>query len=116
MTTISSRIFDTYWHDIRDCAPISHEEEVDLVRCAKAGASEALGQLASANLRFVVSVARDFQGMGQPLSELISDGNLGTHGGSAALRREAWLPFHHVSPFGGFGSPSCAPSRSGDVW
>jgi RNA polymerase primary sigma factor len=95
VTTVPSRVLDTYWHDIRDCTPVSQEEEVALVRRAKAGDSEALGQLASANLRFVVSVARDFQGAGQPLSELISDGNLGLM--EAALRFDEERGFRFIT-------------------
>lgn len=70
-------LLDSYWHDIRTCEPISREAEVNLVRRAKRGDQSALNQLISANLRFVVTIAKDYRDTGQPLSELISDGNLG---------------------------------------
>ena len=69
MTSLPSRALDTYWHDIRDCTPISQDEEIALTRRARTGDTDALGRLVSANLRFVVSVAREFQATGQPLQE-----------------------------------------------
>jgi RNA polymerase primary sigma factor len=73
----NSAVLNSYWHDIRHCAPVSREEEVRLVRRAREGDEEALAGLISANLRFVVSVAKEFRATGQPLNELISDGNVG---------------------------------------
>jgi RNA polymerase primary sigma factor len=73
----ASTLLSAYWQDIRQCDPISREEEVDLVRRAREGDDSAMAQLVRANLRFVVSVAKEFRGTGQPLHELISDGNLG---------------------------------------
>ncbi len=73
----NSAVLNSYWHDIRHCTPVSREEEVVLVRRAREGDEEALASLISANLRFVVSVAKEFRATGQPLNELISDGNVG---------------------------------------
>ena len=73
----SSDLLDSYWHDIRKCEPVSRQEEVTLVKRARAGDQQAMNQLISANLRFVVTIAKDYRDTGQPLSELISDGNLG---------------------------------------
>jgi RNA polymerase primary sigma factor len=95
VAALPSRVLDTYWHDIRDCTPITHEEERALVRKARAGDTDALGQLVSANLRFVVSVAREFQATGQPLSEMISDGNLGLM--EAALRFDEKRGFRFIT-------------------
>lgn len=53
------------------------DREAELARRAKAGDSEALEQLVSANLRFVVSVAKQYQHQGLALSDLINEGNLG---------------------------------------
>ncbi|MFH1570035.1 MAG: RNA polymerase sigma factor RpoD/SigA [Gemmatimonadota bacterium] len=72
-----SDLLDSYWHDIRNCEPISREEEVALVRRARRGDQEAMNRLVSCNLRFVVTIAKEYRDSGQPLSELISDGNLG---------------------------------------
>jgi len=73
----SSDLLDSYWHDIRQCEPVSRREEVSLVKRAKAGDQQAMNHLISANLRFVVTIAKEYRDTGQPLSELISDGNLG---------------------------------------
>ena len=77
MPVASSSMLNSYWQDIRNCDPVSREEEVELVRRARRGDEAAMGRLVSANLRFVVAVAKEFKGSGQPLNELISDGNLG---------------------------------------
>jgi len=73
----SADLLDSYWHDIKTCEPISREEEYNLVKSAKGGDEGAMNQLISANLRFVVTIAKEYRDTGQPLSELISDGNLG---------------------------------------
>lgn len=72
-----SPLLDSYWNDIRHCEPLSREEEVALVRRARAGDQDAMGELIAANVRFVVAVAREFRHTGCPMNELISDGNLG---------------------------------------
>jgi RNA polymerase primary sigma factor len=72
-----SALLDSYWKDIRHCEPLSREQEVDLVRRARDGDGNAMRELIAANVRFVVSVAREFRGTGCPMNELISDGNLG---------------------------------------
>ena len=56
---------------------ISAEEEVDLARKIKQGDQKALEQLVKANLRFVVSVARQYQNYGLPLLDMINEGNMG---------------------------------------
>jgi RNA polymerase primary sigma factor len=66
-----------YWRDIENYAPLCREEEAELVRRARHGDDEARQQLITANLRFVVSVAKEYTGCGLSLVELISEGNLG---------------------------------------
>jgi len=75
--SVSSDLLKIYWRDIGHCEPLSREEEVELVKRIKAGDEKALQKLVSANLRFVVSVAREYTGSGLPLIELISEGNMG---------------------------------------
>ena len=53
------------------------EEEVDLAKRIKQGDQIALEKLTKANLRFVVSVAKQYQNQGLSLSDLINEGNLG---------------------------------------
>jgi len=71
------RIFDQYLEDIGREPLLTPEEEVDLAARARAGEAAARRRLASANLRFVVSVARRYQGHGLPISDLVNEGNLG---------------------------------------
>lgn len=57
--------------------PLSYEEEADLARRVKLGDWNARTKLIESNLRFVISVAREYQGQGVPLGDLISAGNIG---------------------------------------
>lgn len=68
---------DLYWRDIRHSKPLSRKEEVHLFKLAKAGDEESRQTIITANLRFVVSVARQYKDYGISLSELISEGNVG---------------------------------------
>ena len=68
---------DLYWHDIKDAEPLSREKEVECFQRAKAGDEKARQALVLANLRFVVSVARQYKDYGLSLVELISEGNIG---------------------------------------
>jgi len=68
---------DLYWRDIKDSEPLSREREIELFRRAHAGDKEARQALVTANLRFVVSVAREYREYGLSLIELISEGNVG---------------------------------------
>ena len=66
-----------YWQSIEYYQPLSREQEAALVRQARSGDEEALKKLVTANLRFVVSVAKEYAGYGLSMIELISEGNLG---------------------------------------
>ena len=68
---------ELYLKDISKNAALSAEEEAKLAVKIKKGDRKALEKLIKANLRFVVSVARNYQNQGLPLGELISEGNLG---------------------------------------
>tara|TARA_Y100001960_G_C14570879_1_gene775780 strand:+ start:26 stop:880 length:855 start_codon:yes stop_codon:yes gene_type:complete len=70
-------VLSTYWRDIKNCRPLSRSRETELVRRAHSGDNDALNELVTANLRFVVSVAKRYQKSGLSLVELISEGNLG---------------------------------------
>ena len=67
----------SYLGDIANSIPLSASEEVDLARKIKDGDEGARNLLVEANLRFVVSVAKEYQNRGVPLSDLISAGNVG---------------------------------------
>jgi RNA polymerase primary sigma factor len=78
MTTLQTdSIVDRYFHEIEDSVGLSAETEVEMARLIKEGDEEALSNLVQANLRFVVSVAKQYQNLGLPLSDLINEGNLG---------------------------------------
>ena len=71
------RIFERYLQDIGREPLLSPEEETELAARARAGDAEARARLARANLRFVVALARRYQGNGVPLSDLVNEGNVG---------------------------------------
>src|ERR671939_1394498 len=56
---------------------LTHKEEIDLSKRAKAGDDRARKKLVERNLRLVVSVAKRYRGMGLPFEDLIEEGNLG---------------------------------------
>lgn len=66
-----------YFLDMNKYPMISAEEEVELARRIREGDDEALEKLVLANLRFVISVAKQFQDKGLSLPDLINEGNLG---------------------------------------
>ena len=70
-------VLASYLSDIATSSPLSPEKEAELARRIRAGDAAARNELVEANLRFVVSVSKDYQNRGLSLSELISAGNLG---------------------------------------
>ncbi len=68
---------DKYLQEIANEHLITVEEEVELAQRIKKGDQEALEKLTKANLRFVVSVAKQYQNQGLSLPDLINEGNLG---------------------------------------
>lgn len=68
---------DKYLHEIGKVNLLTAEEEVTLARKIKEGDQEALAKLVKANLRFVVSVAKQYQNQGLSLPDLINEGNVG---------------------------------------
>ncbi len=70
-------ILKRYFDEISHVEPLSPEEEVNLAAKVKQGDAEALDKLLRANLRFVVSVAKKYQGHGLSLGDLINEGNIG---------------------------------------
>jgi RNA polymerase primary sigma factor len=66
-----------YFKEIGKNKPLSFEEEAELAIRIRNGERKALEKLVKANLRFVVSVSRNYQNQGLPLSDLINEGNLG---------------------------------------
>ena len=77
ITNRESASLDKYLQEIGKEDLITVEEEVDLAQRIKKGDKEALEKLTRANLRFVVSVAKQYQNQGLSLPDLINEGNLG---------------------------------------
>jgi RNA polymerase primary sigma factor len=71
------RMLDQYLQEIGQIPLLTPAEEVDLARRIKQNDQEALHKLTRANLRFVVSVAKKYQGQGLTLADLINEGNYG---------------------------------------
>jgi RNA polymerase primary sigma factor len=77
ITNRESASLDKYLQEIGKEELITVEEEVDLAQKIRKGDREALEKLTRANLRFVVSVAKQYQNQGLSLPDLINEGNLG---------------------------------------
>jgi len=73
----TSQSLDQYLQEISEVPLLSPEEEIKLAKRIKQGDQEALEKLTKANLRFVVSVAKQYQNQGLSLEDLINEGNLG---------------------------------------
>ncbi|WP_069658842.1 sigma-70 family RNA polymerase sigma factor [Arcticibacter eurypsychrophilus] len=77
ITNRESQSLDKYLHEIGKVDLISAEEEVLLAKKIREGDQAALEKLTKTNLRFVVSVAKQYQNQGLTLGDLINEGNLG---------------------------------------
>jgi RNA polymerase primary sigma factor len=77
ITNRETQSLDRYLSEIAKISLITAEEEVELAKRIKEGDDMALNKLVNANLRFVVSVAKQYQNNGMTLSDLINEGNLG---------------------------------------
>ena len=77
ITNRESASLDKYLQEIGREELISVEEEVELAQRIRQGDARALDKLTRANLRFVVSVAKQYQNQGLSLPDLINEGNLG---------------------------------------
>ena len=73
----SYRSLSQYLEEIGKYEPLHPSREVELAIAIKKGNRLAMKELVEANLRFVVSVAKDYQGQGLPLTDLINEGNMG---------------------------------------
>jgi RNA polymerase primary sigma factor len=76
-TTRESQSLDKYLQEIGKVELLTPQEEIELARRIKKGDQKALEKLTKANLRFVVSVAKQYQNQGLSLGDLINEGNLG---------------------------------------
>ena len=77
VTNRESPSMDKYLHEIAKIKLITAEEEVSLAKRIHKGDMDARDCLINSNLRFVVSVAKQYQNLGLSLADLINEGNLG---------------------------------------
>jgi len=77
ITNRENQSLDRYLQEIAKVGLITADEEVDLAQRIREGDQRALEKMVTANLRFVVSVAKQFQNQGLPLGDLINEGNIG---------------------------------------
>jgi RNA polymerase primary sigma factor len=95
ITNRENESLDKYLQEIGKIDLISPEEEVNLAKRIREGDKVALEKLTKANLRFVVSVAKQYQNKGLPLNDLINEGNVGLI--KAALRFDETRGFKFIS-------------------
>jgi len=86
---------EKYLQEIAQHSPLSPEREVELAKRIKEGDDAALEELCVCNLRFVVSVAKQYQNQGLSLSDLINEGNMGLM--KAARRFDETRGFKFIS-------------------
>ena len=95
ITSRESLALDKYLNDIGKIDLLTPEEEADLARRIRDGDNNALEKLTRSNLRFVVSVAKQYQNQGLSLSDLINEGNVGLM--KAAKRFDETRGFKFIS-------------------
>lgn len=95
ITNRESLALEKYLSDIGKIQLLSADEEAELARRIKLGDQDALEKLTKANLRFVVSVAKQYQHQGLSLSDLINEGNVGLM--KAARRFDETKGFKFIS-------------------
>lgn len=66
-----------YFKDVRKSKILTKEEEIKIAKRIQKGDDKAVNELVNANLKFVVSIAKEYQGQGLQLSDLINEGNYG---------------------------------------
>ena len=95
ITNRESLSLDKYLNDISKIDLLTADEEAELAKKIRGGDKEALERMTKANLRFVVSVAKQYQNQGLSLSDLINEGNVGLM--KAAKRFDETKGFKFIS-------------------
>lgn len=102
ITNRESASLDKYLQEIGREDLITVEEEVELAQRIRKGDRVALEKLTRANLRFVVSVAKQYQNQGLSLPDLINEGNLGLRLKQPKSSMKPEASSLSVTPYGGF--------------
>ena len=95
ITSRGSEALERYLQDISKEEMVSTDEEVELAKRIRQGDKNALERLVKANLRFVVSFAKQYQGQGLELTDLINEGNVGLI--NAAMKFDETRGFKFIS-------------------
>lgn len=95
ITNRESLALNKYLNEIANIPMLNAQEEIELAKKIKKGDEKALEALTTANLRFVVSVAKNYQNQGLSLSDLINEGNVGLM--KAARRFDETRGFKFIS-------------------
>ena len=95
ITSRESVALDKYLNDISKIDLLTPDEEATLAKLIREGDNDALERMTQANLRFVVSVAKQYQNQGLSLSDLINEGNVGLM--KAAKRFDETKGFKFIS-------------------
>lgn len=95
ITEKDNNSIDKYLREVNNIPLITEDEEVELAIKIKTGDTKAFEKLVNANLRFVISVAKQYQNQGLSLSDLINEGNIGLI--KAAKRFDATKGFKFIS-------------------
>jgi len=95
ITNRDTQSLNKYFTEISSIPMISAEEEANLAKLAREGDTKAINKLVTSNLRFVVSVAKQYQSTGDLLDDLISAGNIGLM--EAAKRFDETKGFKFIS-------------------
>lgn len=95
ITNYDTDSFGLYLKDVAKTHPLSLSEEQELARRIHKGDKEALDKLVTSNLRFVITVAKQYQGQGVPLSDLIQEGSIGIT--KAAMKYDETRGFKFIS-------------------
>ena len=93
ITNRETASLDKYLQEIGKVPLLTQEEEVELTKKIKCGDNDALEKLTKANLRFVVSVAKQYQNQGLTLGDLISEGNIGLIKGAQRFDEQRGFKF-----------------------
>ena len=101
ITNRESQSLDKYLQEIGKVDLLTPDEEVELAKRIKEGDQIALEKLTKANLRFVVSVAKQYQNQGLSLGDLINEGNLGLSKRHNVSMKRVVLNLFRM-PYGGF--------------
>lgn len=95
VNTNGDETISKYFKDVRKSQLLTPEEEVALAIRIQEGDNKAIDELVHSNLKFVISIAKEYQGQGLALSDLISEGNLGLV--KAATRYDHTRGFRFIS-------------------